>query len=469
MAWLVGLAAMVFTLLTVPLVASAASCTRGSDCYCDCVKGQGSASACAAKFGVGVPVDSALLVCQDFEAPTLHDNVKAGGGAPDYGPPYDTNAGSVNRGDNSFWARTQTESGAGSGQCLYPYGEPSSPTLGPKCAYGSPGSQCIGVKVWHPQNLWQANGLQPCITVLRNGEFNAEVGSITSPTGVAGGGAGVFDGQQSWGHRVGAGIGSSNGIQGTVSFHGARRTFGATMAMAFPSNLVSSGITQDPVTGGQMWKFNEWHPVAAGAGGDGIFGFGNPTIGSSFPFYGFMFTESAGPGFTSACNASIQAATKTVGSFTCNDVQFEMRPGGVYNQATDWPAGTWGCMRGTYVNMGAANASVKITFTPSAGPRAGTEITVIDISNWNMGFTPGLQSRGGGYDYFIWNGYYNGNYNNGQNTGTKQTTFRYEDNVHIRAGAPVSCAQIGFGTTGGPGPIPPPAGAPAAPSGLQVR
>ena len=45
-----------------------------------------------------------------------------------------------------------------------------------------------------------------------------------------------------------------------------------------------------------------------------------------------------------------------------------------------------------------------------------------------------------------WNAYANANQGDAGITPTTGTTFRYEDNIHIRAGAPVSCAQIGFGT-----------------------
>jgi hypothetical protein len=415
--------------------------------------------------------DPSLLMCEDFEAPTLHDNVGFGNGAPYYGPWYDDTGDVGDRGYNSYWFQKYSN---GSDAALWRRNQPASPTLGTPCTKFD---LCVGMKVWHPQDIWTANDYRPNVTILRNGEFNAEIGSITSPTGAAGGGAGVFDGQQSFAHRIPAGLGEV-GIEGNKSFGGARRTFGITMAMAFPSNLISSGIMDgDPIGGGQMWKFNEWHPTGSGAGGDGIFGFGHyGSMSSSFPFYGFMFYQAPGDAATqSACNASVASATKTVGSFGCTDSYASWNessgaiPGSPYSRPVDWPLGTWGCIRGTYTNMGAANASVKITFTPSAGPRAGTEITVVDISNWNMGFTPGLASRTGGYDQFIWNAYYNGLFNNGLNQGISQTTFRYEDNIHIRAGAPVSCAQIGFGSSGAASPAPAAPAAPAAPGGVRLQ
>jgi hypothetical protein len=50
------------------------------------------------------------------------------------------------------------------------------------------------------------------------------------------------------------------------------------------------------------------------------------------------------------------------------------------------------------------------------------------------------------YSDFSWNSY--ANYNQTVGQATTHTTYRYEDNVHIRNGPPVSCAQIGFDRDG---------------------
>jgi hypothetical protein len=133
-----------------------------------------------------------------------------------------------------------------------------------------------------------------------------------------------------------------------------------------------------------------------------------------------------------------------------------------YVQSKHWPFGTWGCARGYFQNLGLSNTSIQIWFT---GPD-GVERAVIDVVN--------LDTRqfkvavAGGYNRYYWDNYAN---RNQTATKTTQTTFRYEDNVHIRAGAPVSCSQIGFGVvsagggTGGGGANV----SPAAPTGLQVR
>jgi hypothetical protein len=61
------------------------------------------------------------------------------------------------------------------------------------------------------------------------------------------------------------------------------------------------------------------------------------------------------------------------------------------------------------------------------------------------------------YDNLSWNAYSNSNQGSAGTgeTPTTQTTYRYEDNVHLREGVPVSCAAINFGL-GAPGaPLPP--------------
>jgi hypothetical protein len=146
------------------------------------------------------------------------------------------------------------------------------------------------------------------------------------------------------------------------------------------------------------------------------------------------------------CNAARSGATWTKGHHACNDVILHFTAqSGDYSQPRHWPIGAWGCVRGHFQHLGLANTSIKIWFT---GPD-GEERPVIDVSNLDTRlFKVG---RDNGYDRFMWNSYANANIPRASAGGTVETTFRYEDNVHIRAGAPVSCSQIGYGTRGRPG------------------
>jgi len=408
----VGTFLPLFALLLVPVAGEAAS-------YCDRVRAGGDL------------VDPQLLLCEDFEAPTLINDVGFGQGAPNYGPWYDhTGAGGCLRGINSYWTRHY---GNGLDNALWPSGTPASPTHGCTCTYGL----CMD-GAWDASDRWQANSFA-VLGILQNSDFNVEVSSITRPTNTSSGTPGVFQGNASLGHRIMAGEPNAGSILGGKSWS-AVRTFGITMAVAYPTNSGTSGIWGNP------WKHNEWDPS-----GSGLFLFHNEnSLNSQVPFEHFIFISG---GMTEAqCIARVAAATKTAGVFSCvGDIYFSYNADPGYSRATDWPFGTWGCVEGDFQNMGLSNSSIKIWFTGPAGVRK----KIIDISGMNLTGTV----VSGGVSGFVWNNYSNANQGGG--TPTTQTTFRYEDNVHIRAGAPVSCAQIGFASVSG---VPP-----AAPSSLIVQ
>jgi hypothetical protein len=422
---LLFVAGLAFISIPTPF-AEAAACIKGVNCYCDRVEG-------------GDLNDTAVLLCEDFEAPTLLSSSGVGNGAPYFGPWYDATGLSGDRGHNSYWNQKYNN---GVSQNTWNNGEPGgTPTFGANCTF----SPCTGMKVWDVTNRWNANGLQPVAAILTDNDFDDEIGTILPPSGKAGGGSGAFDGAASYAHRNPPGLGNEKGIEGRKNWS-AQATFGITMAMAFPNNLLSDTVVKD------AWKFNEWPQNNGENGGDGLFGFGfSGGYGSYFPFYGFLTNKNSG-GFTvTQCETAKAAATITRGTFTCQSIDsgnpsaptnFIWFPTN-YTHSTDWPLGTWGCMRGFYQNMGTSNSAWSIKFT---GP-SGTEQTVVDISNMDTtGFKPGQAPNG--YAGFVWN-----NFANANQGGSPATvlTFRYEDNVHIRAGAPVSCAQIGFSSSGGGG------------------
>lgn len=411
--------------------AEAAPCTKGVNCYCDKVAPSGPLA------------DTQLLLCEDFEAPTLYLDQGVGNGAPYYGPWYDASGQAGNLGVNSYWNRKYSN-GVGAG--LFKQGETSH---GVTCSY----SLCVGEKVWDAANRWGANALKPFLAILRNGEFGSEVASITPPTGSAGGGSGVFDGTASMAHRIGAG--QSNGIIGAAFLRPDRTkfpTFGVTMAMAFPNNLFSSSPSGDGVLGAN-WKFNEWIYDVGQAGGDGLFLFGLAgTKNTTFPFYQFTFGTSR-PGVVidpALCTSRAAAATVTKGTVRCDNggnFIWEASPSD-YSRPTDWPLGTWGCVEAYYQNMGSASSSVQMWFTGPAGVRK----QIVNFSNMNLTSHAANYNGAPGYVGLSWNNYANTNQGDG-GVPTTQTTFRYEDNLHIRGGAPVACAQIGFA---GGGVTPPP-------------
>ena len=156
-------------ILPLPRIGWAASCTRGVNCYCDRVK------------NVSSPIyDPNLVMCEDFEAPTLHDDVGFGNGAPTMAPGTTTRGpartgGACIRGFEQLLSPTY---GDPVGSCAWQNGAPLTPRLGYPCVPS--GNNCYG-GAWRPDDLWQANSFA-CISILRNGEFGAEDANILPPT-----------------------------------------------------------------------------------------------------------------------------------------------------------------------------------------------------------------------------------------------------------------------------------------------
>ena len=403
-----------FATLVFPRASSAASCTVGTNCYCDRVRG-------------GDLKDSQLLFCEDFEALTLHDNVGLGNGAPYYGPWYDH--GSINlRGFGSYWTTLYGPAVQG---CDWVTGQPATPTVGEQCTSGT--GLCVA-GAWRPDDLWQANSFA-CISIPRNGEFEV----TPAPSGNSVGGSGVFDGQQSLGQRVAAG--RTAGVLGVKDFTSAT-TLGITMAVAYPTTIASTGVLANP------WKHNQFSPtITGGNGANGLLLFHNGFgLAPDFPVRHFIFLD-AGTGETEAtCQAKVNAATVRRGTVFCNAAFFGYNADSSYLQPRDFPFGTWGCAQAYYQGFGTGNLSVKIWVNNKL---------VIDFDGMD---DRGLQSRSG-YDRYLFDNYANTNQGDPGSTPTNQVAYRYEDNIHIRAGAPVSCSQIGF-TAATP---------PTAPSGLLVQ
>jgi hypothetical protein len=412
-----------------PSVGTAAPCTAGTDCYCDKVKNPGH------------PLyDASLLFCEDLEAPTLTKNQGVGGGAPYYGPWYDDSGMPGNRGNNSYWSRTY---GNGSNSFLFEDGEPTSPTFGSPCTY----PVCTGTKVWDSSDRWSANNYGPQLAIYdAASDFTAELGTLAVPTNAAGGTSGIFDGSANLVHRIAPG--RTHGISGAAYFPSGTRTIGLTMALAYAKNALAAGII-GPTNGSvnASWKHNEWMTTYNSSSGfDGLFVFYNQQARSSFPFAGFLGS------FQDQNDTHCSGATTTVGSTSCIGGNLGINwAAGDYNQATDFPTGAWGCVRGFIENAGTTNQRMRIWFQ---GPPMASERLILDFT---MNAT--LLDNKAGYQAMLWNAYANTN-QDGYVPST-QLTFRYEDNVHARAGLPVSCAQIGF--VGGSG-----AAAPGAPTNLRI-
>lgn len=414
--------ALFFILSTISGSTFAAICTDGVDCYCDCTKGpatvgQFKSAACQAK---NVPVDTLLLKCEDFEARTLHDDTGAGnftnaGGENVWGPWYDgTGYGSPGaRGFNSYWTRNYGSAGRG---CNWRSSMPT-PAIGEKCLF----DDCFAGE-WSAGDLWTADTAS-CVDIVKSGEFDDQVAGITPNT--------VFDGTQTYGSRVRQG--STAGVHGRASLSRTVNQVGVTMGLAYASNVGQSGIFNSP------WKHEEWHGTAWNSAYWEHWNLGATGVGpaSVLPYKPFMFNT----GNQSACQTAVNNSTITVGQADCSDVALRIGASStVYQQSRDFPWGTWGCHRAHIQGMGTTNMSLRLWHN---------EVLIFEMTGFN-----GTVLRNSNYNGFFWNNYANANQGDG-GVPTSQTTYRYEDNVHVREGVPVSCAQIGFGPADTISPAPP--------------
>jgi len=177
---------------------------------------------------------------------------------------------------------------------------------------------------------------------------------------------------------------------------------------------------------------------------------GNPSDPTRFPYAPFMF-HPAGQSTYDACVAETAATPPLVGTFgACTGGPPEYGVGTLkyragyaeYDQATDAPFGQWHCFRGHLKNIGDSNMEIKIWHN---------EVVVF----WVQGFD-GTFLSADTYSLMRWDAFANRNQNGPRTT---ESVYRYADNIHIREGVPVSCAQIGW-SAAGPTPTPTPAPCP---------
>lgn len=385
--------------------------------------------------------DPNLLLCEDFESDDYYLNTAnswvAGSGT----------TGSWPQGMRGDYARWFTRYGLTTSGSSAKSSDPT-PRLGPLCGYPPNGQSCFSVMEYCSQaqgdlvdglgaDCWGpgANNVAKH-DVQRAFDFQAEIPSLTLSGGHGAGG--VFDGQAHFAARNKAG--ATGGVLGKAIF-GKTNTptwindfslgddyteFGVTQALAYSSNINwTSGATLPTAP----WKHDEW----GGNDSNGIYysehwNLGKTGLGgdSAFPYSPFRFHASQ-----AACQSALAAATVHVGSASCSSVALQYGPDPtLYNQASDFPMGTWHCARAHMAGMGTANLSIKLWHDDT-------------LIFWMDGFNSSAL-RNQSYDGFAWNNYANANQGLGEGITTTETGYRYQDNVYVRNGEPVSCASIGF-------------------------
>lgn len=380
--------------------ASSGACTDGVDCYCDTVS------------------DPNLLFCEDYEdldyyENTANDWVTAAGGAGD-------------RALGSQWVDNYNNGVSG---VVFQTGQPATPRLGVTC---SPSGSVCGTKEYCSEaqgdvvdglgvDCWQGND-SAAVDIQRSGDFNDELGTL-SLSGGFGETSDIFAGRAHMAYRTAEGSGKTAGIVGDASWTAATE-IGVTLAMAYSSNIGSASLIDDPYKHDEFgdYPYSEyWYAGNIGPGSN-----------TTFPFRPWMFKALAVSEAT--CDAAVAAADVLVGSFDCNDVQMVYgATNGTgtnqYDQATDWPFGTWGCVQAHISGMGSSDVEIRIYFN---------EELIIHIDNLD-----GSVLYNQDYNAMVLNNYSNANQGLGE-TATTEAAYRYQDNYHIRQGAPVSCSSIGF-------------------------
>ncbi|ANS05898.1 hypothetical protein [uncultured Mediterranean phage] len=404
-------------------------CDDGVDCYCDTVS------------------DPNVQFCEDYEAVTLRwrgsctedadkgcledadctgtCTVLDGNGAPLYGPAYDSTGSPGDRGANSYAANTWLNNGSSeiSDACAWRSG--SAPGSGGSYGSACTLSTCSTGGPYVAGDTWDNAG-HACWAIFEDGEFQDEVATIDDPIKPQGG-AGVWDGQRVYANRFVPG--EAGGQEGAIDFDPAINSLGITMAYANASNFVASNIDGQQLL---PWRFRNDEDAPFDSSDEIGIGHECASAPLCFLFDGGEAADDAGT--ITACNAMIAGATINAGNFlseaTGCGIEAELPE---FNKGEDLPDGTWGCVRLHVTNLGKANMGVKM-WNPN--PAKSDEL-IIDITGMD-----GTQMESEDYGSVELE-----NFSQINQAGTSlETTYRYHDNVHVTAGVPVSCGDIGFDT-----------------------
>ena len=414
------LALLVGIFILVPVVSQATSCVDGVDCFCDTVS---------------APNDSKVIMCEDFQAAGLYE-----GGSGN----WVQNQPGGERGAQSWWTQTYSF-----GNKVWRNGEPNAnPRVGDQCVVTG-GSGCNATYEWCSEqqgnlidgkgrDCWQGNGYGPLLDIQRDGDAGDEVPSLSDPSG------GNPQGQ--WlAHRVASD--SSSGIKGQFSLP-SLKSIGITSAYAYAPNIQTAGVVSAP------WKHNEFSPRNRAA----LHGFSSSPIGlvPEFPYQGFItpndFCQS-GQSLVAGITAGKETGQLVAGTIKCDSRFRWTADPRAYNQSTDWPLGTWGCMKTRVTNLDTDNVCITQWFNDKV---------VVDFCGLDG---TGLSTQEG-VTGMSWNAYSNAWQVEPIGHRITETSYRYEDNWVITDGEPVSCEAV----LGGGG-APPPSNArpPAPPVLLPVQ
>lgn len=489
-------------ILLAPAAAPAHVGTWGTDTYCDCVlnrpndpndavngaatdtdginagggactaaqDGNGNPTACYANTacrdasghshanGTGIPIDTRVRLCEDYESPTLTDDGTGrasfeGDGAPSFGPVYDvssTHGGYCQndsdwRGANGYWLCTHGTTGSGT---CWEGGEPASPLYGDPC--GNTGFQCdCPVAIWTPGDKWNA-GTDAGIAVWKdNDTWNTEEASLPSAGPLCPDGSrGACDDFQVGGIRIPPGgsmtIGTSVWHVNNPSWPntaGDIDHFGYTYITGYSSTIDDPPC--DPGSGRcsmlyAPWKHTEWSTGMGGYRDFQPFFLGQSDSGgvSKFPTGGFIIPEApcsipaeCSSFYSSCSNSTTMSATE--GQVNCpsgwTGTLFYWSADSSYDQATNFPWDTQHCIQVELKGIGGSTTAGHLIVKIDG-------VTYVEIVNMDL-------SHQNGFTGAVFDGYSNTNTNE-NDYHSVETVYRYEDNMHVRQGPPPPCPDM---------------------------
>lgn len=272
--------------------------------------------------------------------------------------------------------------------------------------YGPGTDNCIDTSQPSGQSLRDEGmeGTQPwsCINVVQNN--NCE--------GVDGNQQCVFQGNSSLMFRY---VPNNTGGPGGGKSWTQSRNFGITMAVKWSNNYVTPN--ELGISGA---KTDEW-----GNSASCILGCSSQNAGvgqDDAPFAGTLKPLASNPGGT-----AVVGTKEWDGSSG-----FRFAPS---SSSYTFKKGQWQCLRFQAENWGLSNGRIRYWLD---------DALLVDIQNLNIVYASPYQNDSGGLNSIYWNAYYNGL--NGGDSGYAGPSLagRFEDNIVVTNGAPVSCASIGF-------------------------
>lgn len=417
-------------------------CIDGLNCYCDCIQNDWLAGAVntandisvgltvyanADCQGRGTPLDPNVIACLDFEQQTLHDDLVVDQeyfndqGQPIGRPVWSDNGFANWRGYGGAWS-TMLNDVTVSGGCAWNDQQPTGTVLrGNRCDVG--GRCSAAVQSLDPviQAAWQTDQKLSggsCFAIGQSDEIANEITDIQPLTNGRRVDSSVFDGNQMLVHRLAAGV--TNAFAGDVAINGAVEV-GISWAMAYPSNLDRSGVLNRP------WKPNEFRGESGGSRANNLFtgcGSGCPTDGFAttiFPMVNYIW-------YAGGCSGKLLGTN--VGGCNCGTSALICRPAFAdYDWDRDWGLSEWGCIRGHIDGLDTTSSRWRMWFN---------DTLILDVT-----INPVGSDQQNGIFQMKFNSYANAN-QDPPGEETTETTFRYEDNIHITNGQPYTCSQVGF-------------------------